>query len=176
MRGKTGCGRLPTLPLTLFQRFPFFLPFLSGVTFLFSQPLPFLLILLPFLTAYMADRLRSRFAENPFGIIAGLELAEPFAQFGQGEISVNAGCLDRRVSHENHRAGTFADETQTDRIQSGVEFFPAGGVLDDGTSFFLRYPLCGFFARGVLKILRSGAGFDLFRQTVADNFPFSLTR
>ena len=34
---------------------------------------------------------------------------------------------------------------------------------------FLRYPLCRLFSCGILKILRSGAGFDLSRQRVADN-------
>lgn len=41
------------------QCVPFFLPFLSGVTILFGQFLPFLLILLPFLSANVIDRLRS---------------------------------------------------------------------------------------------------------------------
>lgn len=77
------------------------------------------------------------------------------------------GALFRRAAFflapaPSDSVGPFADGMQSDGIQSGMKLFPAGGVLNDGTAFFLRYPLCGFFSRGVFKIFPSGAWFDLF--------------
>ena len=125
MLSKTCRGRLPAIFLPLLQLFPFFLPLRPGEASFFGQPLPFFLILLPFFPAYMTDRFRGRLLECPLGVGAGLELAEPLAQPRHAEISVHAGRFDRRVAHENHSAGTFADETQTNGIQSGVKLFPA---------------------------------------------------
>ena len=110
----------------------------------------------------MTDRLRSGLVECPLRIEAGFELSKPFAEFGHAEIPVHAGCLDRRVSHENHRAGTLADETQTSGIQSGVKLLPACGALDDGMAALLRDTLRGFFARGVLKVFRFRLGLHPF--------------
>ena len=73
----------------------------------------------------MADRFRGGLMECPLRIEAGFELSEFFAQFGQAEISVHAGCLDRRVSNKNDSARTLAHETQADGIQSGMKLFPA---------------------------------------------------
>ncbi len=122
---KTDCSRLTALLLPPFQRFPFFLLFLLIEASFFCQPLPLLLIFLPFLPAKVTDRLRSGLAECPLGVVARLELAEPLAQPGHTEIPVHAGRLDRRVAHKNHRAGTLAGKTQTDCIQPGVKLFPA---------------------------------------------------
>ena len=62
--------------------------------------------------------------ECPFGIVAGFELSKLFGESGQGKISVHAGCLDRRITHKNHRAEAFARETQPHHIQPGVKLFP----------------------------------------------------
>lgn len=138
MLGKTCCSCLSALLLSLFQSFPAFLLLLSGEASFFSHSLLLLLVVQPFLPANVADRLRGGFVECPFGVVAGLELSKSFGEPGQGKILVHAGRLDRRVSHENDSAGTLADETQTDRIQSGVKFLPACGVLDDGVAALLR--------------------------------------
>ncbi len=147
------------LPLPLLQHFPFLLLFFLGVILLFGQPLPLCLVLQPFLPANMTDLLRSGLLEcPPPGVVARLERSEPFAQHGQAEISVHAGRLDRRVSHKNNSAGTVTDETQTDRIQSGMKLLPAGGVLNDGAALFLRYPLCGFSPVAFSKSSALGQG------------------
>ena len=73
--------------------------------FRFLSP-SFLLILPPLLPANMTDRLWSGLVEYPLGVVAGLEVSESFTQLGHTEIPVHAGCLDRRVSHENDSAGT----------------------------------------------------------------------
>ena len=166
MRGKTCRARFPALLLPLFQFFPFFLPLRPGEASFFGQPLPFFLILLPFFPTNMTDRLRGRFPECPFGVGAGLELTEPFAQPGHTEISVHAGRLDRRVAHENHSAGTFADKPQTYGIQSGMKLVPTCGALDDGMAAFLSDTLGGLFTRGAFKIL--GLGLGLYLRSVLE--------
>ena len=54
----------------------------------------------------MYTRLWSGLVEYPLGVVAGLEVSEPFTQPGHTEIPVHTGCLDRRISHENDSAGT----------------------------------------------------------------------
>ena len=103
--GKAGSGCFPAFPLLPFQFFPFLFPPFSGV-FLFLLSSSFLLILPPLLPADMTDRLWSGLVEYPLGVVAGLEVSEPFTQPGHTEIPVHTGCLDRRISHENDSAGT----------------------------------------------------------------------
>lgn len=48
----------------------------------------------------MTDWLRGGLVECSFGIVARLELAKPFTQFGHAELSVHAGRLDRRIAQK----------------------------------------------------------------------------